>query len=94
MLYYVHSNLIFNSQKTGKNPQQRNGFRKCILTQWGTMQLLKTRIYEIISQMDASGGYPLSEVTQSQKNTHDMHSLISEYKLRSSEYPRYNSQNT
>ena len=27
----------------------------------------------------------LSEVTQSQKNTHDMHSLISQYKPRSSE---------
>ena len=36
----------------------------------------------------------LSEVTQSQKNTHDMHSLISGYKPRSSEYLRYNFQNT
>jgi hypothetical protein len=35
----------------------------------------------------------LSEVTQSQKNTHDMHSLISGYNPRSSEYPRYNFQN-
>jgi hypothetical protein len=35
----------------------------------------------------------LSEETQSQKNTHDMHSLISGYYPRSSEYPRYNSQN-
>jgi len=34
----------------------------------------------------------LSEVTQSQKNTHDTHPLISAYYLRSSEYPRYNSQ--
>jgi hypothetical protein len=31
----------------------------------------------------------LSEVTQSQKNTHDMHSLIGGV-----EYPRYNLQNT
>ena len=30
----------------------------------------------------------LSEMTQSQKNTHDMHSLISGYYPRSSEYPR------
>jgi hypothetical protein len=30
----------------------------------------------------------LSEVTQSQKNTHGMHSLLSGYKPRSSEYPR------
>jgi hypothetical protein len=32
----------------------------------------------------------LGELTQSQKNAHDMHLLISEYKPRSSEYPRYN----
>jgi hypothetical protein len=36
----------------------------------------------------------LSEVTQSQKNTHDMHSLISGYLPRNLEYPRYNLQNT
>ena len=36
----------------------------------------------------------LSEVTQLQKNTHDMHSLISGYYPRSLEYPRYNSQTT
>jgi hypothetical protein len=36
----------------------------------------------------------VSEVTQSQKNTHDMHSLISGYYPRISEYSRYNSQNT
>jgi hypothetical protein len=36
----------------------------------------------------------LSEVTQSQKITHDMHSLICGYYTRSSEYPRYNLQNT
>jgi hypothetical protein len=34
----------------------------------------------------------LNELTQSQKNTHDMHSLISE--SRSLEYPRYYLQNT
>ena len=31
----------------------------------------------------------LSEVTQSQKNSHDMYSLISEYYPRNLEYPRY-----
>ena len=36
----------------------------------------------------------LSELTQSQKNTHGMHSLISGYQPRSLEYPRYNSQTT
>jgi hypothetical protein len=34
----------------------------------------------------------LSEVNQSQKNTHDMHSLISGYWPIISEYLRYNSQ--
>ena len=34
----------------------------------------------------------LSEVTQPQKNTHGMHSLISGDKPKSSEYPRFNSQ--
>jgi hypothetical protein len=36
----------------------------------------------------------LSEVTQSQKKTHGMHSLISGYYPRNLEYPRYNLQNT
>jgi hypothetical protein len=36
----------------------------------------------------------LSEVTQSQKNSLDMHSLISGYWPRNLEYPRYNFQNT
>jgi hypothetical protein len=33
----------------------------------------------------------LSEETQLQKNTHDIHSLISGYYPRSLEYPRYSS---
>jgi hypothetical protein len=36
----------------------------------------------------------LSEVTQSQKMSLDMHSLISGYLPRNLEYPRYNFQNT
>jgi hypothetical protein len=36
----------------------------------------------------------LSEATQSQMNTHHMHSLISGYLPKSSETPKYNSQNT
>jgi hypothetical protein len=39
----------------------------------------KQLIYEIHRQMDGSGDIILSEVTQSQKNTYDMHSLISGY---------------
>jgi hypothetical protein len=36
----------------------------------------------------------LSKVTQSQKNTHDMYSLISGHSLRNLDYPIYNLQNT
>jgi hypothetical protein len=36
----------------------------------------------------------LSKVTQSQKDTHSMHSLISGYYPKNSDYPRYNSQTT
>jgi hypothetical protein len=54
-------------------PQQRNGYRKCG-TQWSTTHLLKTIHYEILRQME---NIILSELTQSQKNRHDVHSLIS-----------------
>jgi hypothetical protein len=37
-------------------------------------------------------GIILSEVTQSQKNSHDMYSLISGYYPRNLEYPRYKTQ--
>jgi hypothetical protein len=39
-------------------------------------------------------GIILSEVTQSQKNSHDMYSLISGYYPRNLEYPRYKIQFT
>ena len=38
--------------------------------------------------MDGPGGHH-PEVTQSQKNSHDMYSLISGFKPRNLEYPRY-----
>ena len=40
---------------------------------------IKKIIYEIPRQMDGPGGIILSEVTQLQKNSHDMYSLISGY---------------
>jgi hypothetical protein len=39
-------------------------------------------------------GIILSEDTQTQKNTQDMHSLISGYYPRNLDYSRYNLQNT
>jgi hypothetical protein len=54
------------------------------------------KINEFMKYLDKSmdlEGIFLSEVTQSQKNSHDMHSLISRYKPRILEYPTYNLQN-
>jgi hypothetical protein len=56
--------IIARSWKEPGVPQERNGYRKCgTFTEWSTTQQNIT----------------LSEVTSSQKNTHDMHSLISGY---------------
>jgi hypothetical protein len=39
--------------------------------------------------MDGPGGHYPDEVTQSQKDSHDMYSLINGYYPRNLEYPRY-----
>jgi hypothetical protein len=52
------------------------------------LSYLKKWIHEILGQMD------ISEVTQSQKKSLGMHSLISGYSPRNIEHPRYNLQNT
>jgi hypothetical protein len=76
-----------------KNPdvlQQRNGYRKCgTFTQWSATQLLKTNeLMKFFGKWMELINIILSEITQSQKNTHGMHSLISGYQPRSSEYSR------
>jgi hypothetical protein len=61
-------------------PQQRNGYRKCdTFTQWSTTQQLKTIFIKFIGKWMDLEYIIRSEVTQSQKNSHDMHSLISGY---------------
>jgi len=86
---------LFILAEAGKSPdvlQQRNGYRKCdTFTQWSTTQLLKQWLHEILRQkyMELEN-IILSGVTQSQKNTHGMHSLISGYLPNSLNYPRYN----
>jgi len=49
------------------------------ITQMGTTQLLKQLLHEIIGKWIELENIILSEVTHSQKNTNDMHSLISGY---------------
>ena len=75
--------VLFIIARAGKNPdvpQQRNGYRKCgTFTQWSTTQLLKNEFMKLLGKWMYLEDIILSEVTQSQKNSHDMYSLISGY---------------
>jgi hypothetical protein len=98
MLHYVYSSLIYNSQKLERAQMSlKRGMDKKM---W---YIYSMEYYPAIKNNDFMkfvGKWMdldciiLSEVTQSQKNSHNMHSLISGYQLRNFEYPRYNLQNT
>ena len=54
--------------------------KKCgTFTQWSTTQLLKNEFMKFLGKWMDVEGIILSEVTQSQKNSNDMYSLISGY---------------
>jgi hypothetical protein len=70
--------IIARSWKEPGCPQQRNGYRKCgTFTQWNTTQLLKNEFVKFLGKWMDLEGIILSEVTQSQRNSHNMYSLIS-----------------
>ena len=73
--------IIARSWKEPRCPSQRNGYRKCgTFTQWSTTQLLKeNKFMKSLGKWMDLRGIILSEVTQSQSNSHDMYSLISAY---------------
>jgi hypothetical protein len=73
MLHYVHSGLIYNIQKLGRTQMSLN--RGMIQKMW----CIYTMEYYYSAIKNNAFMKFLSEVTQSQKNTHDMHSLISGY---------------
>jgi hypothetical protein len=82
MLHYVPSSLIYNSQKLERTQMPLNrGYRKFgPFTQWSTTQLLKKNEFmKFLAKWMDLEGIILSEVTQSQKNSHNMYSLISRY---------------
>ena len=83
MLHYVHSSLIYNSQKLERTQMSLNRgmyTEKCgTFTQWSTIQLLKTECMKFLGKWMDLEDIILSEVTQSQKKSLDMHSLISGY---------------
>jgi hypothetical protein len=65
-------------RKNPDAPQQRIGYRKCgTFTQWNTTQLLKNEFMKFLGKWMDLEGIILSEVTQSQRNSHNMYSLIS-----------------
>jgi hypothetical protein len=83
MLHYVHSSLIYNSQKLERTQMPLN---RGMDTE--NVVHLHIEYYTAIKNnefMKLFGKWMnlediiLNEVTQSQKNTHDMHSLISRY---------------
>ena len=83
MLHYVHSSPIYNSQMLERTQMTLNGgmdTKSVVYIHNGV--LLATRNNEFMKFFDRwmeLENIILSEVTQSQKNTHGMHSLISGY---------------
>jgi biotin-(acetyl-CoA carboxylase) ligase len=83
MLHYIHSSLIHNSQKLERTrcPSTEESIQKM----WNsyTMEyysaIKNNEFMKFLETWIELEDIILSEVTQSQKNTHDMHSLISGY---------------
>jgi hypothetical protein len=83
MLHYVHSRLIYNNQKLeithmalnrGMDTENIVHLHNGLL-----LSYLKNEFMKFLGKWMDLEDIILSEVTQSQKNTHDMHSLISGY---------------
>ena len=83
MLPYVHSSLIYNSQKLKRT--QMSLMEEWIQKMWyiSTMEyysvIKNNEFMNFLSKLLELENIILSEVTQSQKNTHGVHSLISGY---------------
>ena len=81
MLHYVHSSLIYNSQKLErtKMPLNRGMDKKTwyIYTMEYYSAIKKNEFMKFLGKWLDLEGIILSEVTQSQKNSNDMYSLIS-----------------
>jgi hypothetical protein len=82
MLHYVHSSLIYNSQKLERTQMSlnrgmdtENVYRKFYTMEYSAIK--NNEFMKFLGKWMDLKDIILSEVTQSQKNTHDMHSLIS-----------------
>jgi hypothetical protein len=85
MLHYVHSSLIYNSQKLERTQMSFNrgmdteNVVRHIYTMEYYLAIKNNAFMKFLGKWMYLEDIILSEVTQSQKNSHDMHSLISGY---------------
>ena len=82
MLNYVHSSPIYNSQKLERTEMYLNrGIQKMwyIYTMEYYSAIKNNEFMKFLGKWLDMEGIILSEVTQSQKNLHNMYSLISRY---------------
>ena len=83
MLHYVHSSLTYNSQKLERTqmPTTEEWIQKLwyIYTMEYYSAFKKNEFVKFLGKWLDLEGIILSEVTQSQKNSHNMYSLISGY---------------
>ena len=80
MLHYVLSSLIYNSQKLERTQMSLNrGMDTEIYTMEYYSAIKNNEFMKFLGKWMDLEDIILSEVTQSQKNIHDIHSLISGY---------------
>jgi hypothetical protein len=83
MLHYVHSSLIYNIQKLERTQMSFNRGMDTENVLHLTMEyysaIKNNEFMKFLGKWMYLEDIILSEVTQSQKNTHDMHSLKSGY---------------
>ena len=83
MLHYVHSSLIYNSQKLERTQMSLNRGMDTQDVVHFTMEyysaIKKNEFMKFLGKWMDLEGIILSEVTQSQRNSHNMYSLISGY---------------
>jgi hypothetical protein len=83
MLHYVYSSLIYNSQKLERTQMSLNrgiDRENVVIYTMEYYSAIKTNeLMKFLDKWMDLEDIILTEVTQSQKNTHYMHSLISGY---------------
>jgi hypothetical protein len=83
MLHYIHSSLTYNRQKLEKKrcPSTEEWIQKIwyIYTMDYYWAIKNNEFRKFLGKWMDLEDIILNEVTQSQKNTHDMHSLICVY---------------